>query len=50
MNTWQPRQSGCVSIPFAYDQATLDAFQPRREFPSAPFVPRTRRGFPTGAS
>ena len=44
MNTWQPRQSGCVSIPFAYDQATLDAFQPRREFPSAPFVPQDAAG------
>ena len=29
MNTWQPQQSGCVSIPFAYDQATLDAMAER---------------------
>ncbi len=39
-NTWQDRaDAGVVSIPFAYDQETLNAFQPARGFSRQPFVP-----------
>ena len=45
MNTWQSaREPGYVTIPFRYDDATLEAFQPRREFPKYPFVPQDAVG------
>ncbi len=45
MNTWQSaREPGYVTIPFRYDDATLESFQPRREFPKYPFVPQDAVG------
>jgi NAD+ synthase (glutamine-hydrolysing) len=45
MNTWQSvHEEGYVSIPFRYDDATLETFQPRREFPRYPFVPQDAVG------
>ncbi len=45
MNTWTPRQDPDIRrIPFAYEAATLAAFQPRRDFPRFPFVPGERQG------
>ncbi|WP_322169539.1 NAD(+) synthase [Acutalibacter caecimuris] len=39
-NTWQDRHDGdLVRIPFAYNQGTLAAFSPERQFSSQPFVP-----------
>ena len=45
MNTWRPaHEEGYVRIPFRYDQATLDAFEPERNFARYPFVPQDAVG------
>ncbi len=42
-STWSAQDSGdLVRIPFAYRQATLDAFQPQRAFARLPFVPEDK--------
>ncbi|MCH5353019.1 MAG: NAD(+) synthase [Acutalibacter sp.] len=43
MNTWQERRE-LPRISFRYEQATIDAFTPRREFEKYPFVPQDREG------
>ena len=45
MNSWHPAQDPqVVRIPFRYEESTLERFQPQREFPPAPFVPRDAAG------
>ena len=45
MNTWESlREEGYVRIPFRYEETTLDAFQPQREFARYPFVPQDAVG------
>lgn len=46
-NTWQETSGSRVElphIPFAYQEATLEAFKPRRVFDKFPFVPQDRVG------
>lgn len=45
MNTWQSvHEEGYVRVPFRYEQATLEAFEPRRDFARYPFVPQDAAG------
>ena len=45
MNTWQSvHEEGYVRVPFRYEQATLEAFEPQRDFARYPFVPQDAAG------
>ena len=45
MNTWQSvHEEGYVRVPFRYEQATLEAFEPQRNFARYPFVPQDAAG------
>ena len=45
MNTWQSvHEEGYVRVPFRYEQATLEAFEPQRDFARYPFVPQDATG------
>ena len=43
MNTWQERRE-LPRVSFRYEQSTIDAFTPQREFAKFPFVPQDREG------
>ena len=45
MNTWVPAQDrDVVRVSFRYEAATLEAFQPQRNFARTPFVPQDAAG------
>ncbi len=45
MNTWQPAfDQDVVRVPFRYEEGTLAAFDPQRDFARTPFVPQDAVG------
>ncbi len=46
MNTWKPlaEDGGVFRVPFRYEEKTLAAFEPSRQFDKFPFVPKDQAG------